>query len=290
MIEGKRILITGATGFIGKYISRKLSEKNKLYVVGRKKPEIECEWIETDLSKELDIEKLPREIDYIIHLAAVLDTQGQKPKEVFNVNVGSTLSLLEYGKEIGIKKFIYTSTSICGYREEPTTEETEISIEKLNYYYYTKAVSEQIIKKYSENYTTIIIRPHFVYGKGQEEKRLLPRLIQNIKEGNAITVFNEGRNPKISLIYIKEFVEAFVKVMQLEKSVTINMTSNERLTIKEIGEIIGKKLGREVKFEYKEDVNKKNITGNITKLIKLTGFEPQIKLEEGIKDQLDPVT
>lgn len=287
IMEGKKILITGASGFLGSHVSKALVEKNNLIVLGRKKPEIECEFIESDLSKNFDISRLPKDVNVVVHLAAELDVNKLSAKDVFNINSGSTLLLLEYARAVNAEKFVYISSGgVYGYKEEPCDENSEINLANLDYYHYTKAISDFLVQQYSKFFTTIIVRPFYVYGKGQEENRLFNRLIKNIKSGEPITLFNSGKNPRISLIHIDDFLKNFLKALEAKESVTINITGDENKSIKEIAESMSIILKKKANYIYKEDKNIKNRLADTRKMKKLLNLEPDIKFDVWLKEYL----
>ncbi|MEK6904017.1 MAG: NAD(P)-dependent oxidoreductase [Nanoarchaeota archaeon] len=288
MTEEKNILITGANGFLGSCITRELHERNRLFVVGRKKPEgIKCEFYYADLSKGLDTSKFPKKIDWIIHLAAELDMEKINRVDAFNLHVLSTLHLLEYAKSAKAGKFIYTSTGgVYGeYSDQPFSETMPMNFD-VNFYSYTKAIADTLVQRYSNLFTTIILRPFYIYGGKQDETRWIMRIINSVINGSPITLFNKGKNPRLSVMYIDDFLEAFLKAMKLNRSEIINISGNETRSIKEIAETAGKIIGKKVKFVYKEDKNVKNRIADISKMKKLLNFEPKTKFEDGMRKLL----
>lgn len=288
MIEGENIIMTGASGFVGRSVSKTLARANHLFIVGRKKPaDIQCHFIEADLSKGLDTSQLPPAIDAVIHLAAITGSAGEERMAVFNLNTASTVSLLEYAKSAGAKQFVFVSTgSACGYHEDAIQEHCKINLEELDFYSFTKAVSECLVQRYSQFFTTLIIRPFYPYGVGLPKESLIPRFVQKIKAGEPIVTFNNGKHPRLSLIHISDFSEAFLRALELEESTILNITSNEHLSIKEISEAIAELLNKKVHFIDKEDAAVKNRIGSTKKMARLLRLQPKAKFHHAVKEIL----
>lgn len=156
----KKILISGSSGFIGSNLIENLCVNNKLlYCLYNTQLVVKMNnttYIQQDFNKPLDISKLPQDIDCIIHLAATFNKKSENP-ELFQINTVSTLNLLDYGRKIGIKKFIFASTGgIYGYYTHPLKEENAKN--PLDFYSLSKYESEILVDYYSQYFSTIILR------------------------------------------------------------------------------------------------------------------------------------
>ena len=126
-----KILLTGATGFIGSRLLKSLSsaQDNKLYCTTRaaKKPGDgeSITWIHQDFSKKLDLSLFPVRLDTIIHLAQSKNYRNfpEQAIDIFDINVSSTVQLLDYGRQAGISSFVSASTGgVYGYKDSPILE------------------------------------------------------------------------------------------------------------------------------------------------------------------------
>ena len=196
----KHILVTGATGLIGRCLCKSLSgSKHIVWGTGRSAnapvdlPDIK--WIQCDLAEHLVTSNFPEKLDVIIHLAQSLRFREfpQGAADVFRVNIQSTFELLEYGQRIGIKQFIFASTGgIYGFGERASKEDNNINFSGLhNMYISSKYTSELLVNNYSRFFSPVILRFFFVYGLGQREDMLIPKLISNVKRGNPIILAGE---------------------------------------------------------------------------------------------------
>lgn len=280
----RKILITGSSGFIGSHLIENLYMCNKLlYCLYNTHfsnlNQNNIFYIQHDLNKPLDTNKLPQDVDCIIHLAANFDKKTEK-SELFRINTISTLNLLEYGKTIGIKKFIFASTGgVYGYRSNPLHEESAIS--PVDFYSLSKYESEILVNHYSQYFSTIILRFFFPYGTKQH-KGIIPLLVNKIRRGENITIYNDG-NPQINPIYITDVVDIINKSMYLDGQHILNVAGDEIINIKELSNLISKYMTSKPIFEYVHDTNIIDLVGDNTKVKNIFGVTRKISLEQGIQ-------
>jgi len=281
----KKILITGSTGFIGSNLVMFLSKQNYslycLYRSHRGDSGNNMTYIQQDLNQPLVIDKLPHDVDCIIHLAANM-SKTAKNSELFQTNTVGTLNLLEYGKTTGIKKFIFASTGgVYGYSTSPHKEESRIN--PVDFYGLSKYESELLVKHYSKHFSTTILRLFFPYGRGQT-KNIIPLLVNRIKNNEPIIIYNDD-NPKINPIYITDVLNAISNSLLLEGQDILNIAGNDTITIKELAKLISTHIKSEPIFKYVDDSSIVDLVGDNTKMRKILGITP-ITIEEGIKKYL----
>ncbi|GAE25362.1 male sterility C-terminal domain [Halalkalibacter wakoensis JCM 9140] len=179
------IFLTGATGFLGKkLISKLIKQGHFLYVLVRNEKKfagllkgntaIEKQQIVavygdiTNPSLVKDhtvINVMENKIDTVYHMAALLSFDEEMKKETFSVNVDGTRNVLEFSKRIGVRKFIYVSTAytvgkgVIGREQLYSTEQ-----EFVNYYEQSKAVGEEVVFSYKNDFETMIMRPAIIIG------------------------------------------------------------------------------------------------------------------------------
>ena len=280
-----KILITGATGFIGGGLINSLSGKHDLYCLSRSKntsKENNINWIIQDLSKKINYSNLPDELDVIIHMAQSRHYR-EFPKmalDMFNVNTCSTLQLLDYGREIGLKSFIFASSGGIYRRKNGPFLEGD-SLEPPTFYLRSKYISECLIDSYSDFFSTVILRYFFVYGEGQKNM-LVPNLINSVKERKPIIIYNK-EGIRINPVYIDDAVRATVNAISLKGNEVINVAGSDVVSILELSEMIGEVLGKEPVYEYKKDSNAMDFVANIEKMKSKLAAAPKISINEGIK-------
>lgn len=210
-----KVLLTGATGFIGyNLINQLLDNGHSVKVLARNKnikfdPRVEV--VYTDLVKPVDLSKHLSNIEVILHLAAV--TRALRYEEYYLGNVTATTNLLNAIDTKSFKQFIFLSSLAAigsskniNYPKNETDKEEPISD-----YGITKLEAEKIIQQSGINYT--ILRPCAVYGEGSHE--FLP-LFKVINNGFKIMFGNGQQN--ISLVYVKDLIDAILLTIGNEKS------------------------------------------------------------------------
>jgi nucleoside-diphosphate-sugar epimerase len=277
-----RILITGAGGLIGSHLVPLLEKEHELITVSGKINNAGN--LNIDFSKDWSTDLLPAGIDAIVHLAQSEDFRDfpGKAKSVFNVNTVSTLNLADFAVKAGIKKFIYASSAgIYGNSDDAFTEEQQIIYKKeMGFYLGTKYCSEVILN----NYTTLLdvqqLRFFFVYGKGQRKDMLIPRLINNVKAENPITLLGKD-GIKINPLHASDAAKAIKAALDLQGSHIINAGGPEVLSLRKICEIIADCIGTSPVFNI-EEKKPGHLMGDISRMTELL-IAPEIKFSDGIK-------
>ncbi|WP_299455616.1 NAD(P)-dependent oxidoreductase [uncultured Microscilla sp.] len=286
----KKHLITGAGGLIGAELIKHLllDQENQVFAISRQQPTTDQDrltYITLDFSTEWNTSVLPENIDTIIHLAQSPDFRDfpQKSESVFNVNTISTLKLLNYAQQTGVKKFVLASSGgIYGNGNNGFTENTPIITNKnLGFYLGTKLCSEIIADSYAQFFDLVMLRFFFVYGAHQRKDMLIPRLVGFVKNKQPITL--QGHDGlKINPIYVSDAVEAIIKSFDLKGNHKINIGGQEILSLREIGHIIGEVTGVSPEFKTDLESSAKNVIGDITKMSDIL-TPPKISFKDGIK-------
>jgi len=283
-----RILITGAAGFIGSRLASMLRTRHELFALVRPRtPRGEfpgVKWIEQDLARTLDRSFLPDRLDAVIHLAQSRHYREfpEQARDIFNVNIHGTFQLLEYARKVRVGTFILASSGgIYGHGDEGFREDQPISPKDgLGFYLGTKLCAEVLAENYTPHMSVIILRFFFVYGSGQSPTMLIPRLVKAVKEGRPITL-NGEEGLKMNPTYVTDAGAAVCRCLELTESQKINIGGPEVLSLRQIGQQIGKNLHKDPTFEVKQDIPRQHLVGDITKMTILLG-QPIVRFEEGI--------
>lgn len=262
------ILVTGATGFIGrefiKLLVQKVDKKNILCLVydkcdnelertGRKNLDnLGISYLPIDLVSGTGMKKIPKSPNIIFHLASVTITASRdhRVNDVGTRNLINSIQPIKPGMN-----FIYTST-ICvnDMRKDfsaPITEKLEPPIHPANLYGRKKLIAENFLRKSAvENkFSLSIIRVTGVYGSGARKNGLFDSVEQLVKKGSLLTRMNWPG--KISIIYVNDmagFIYGVSEKHPAPSSCEVYIPSIEAITLQEMSKIAHSVLG----IEYKE--------------------------------------
>lgn len=302
----KRILITGAAGFIGSNLTRSLLQSGRYSVTGldnfdsfysraEKEKNITpfiqdpgFKLIEGDIRNADDLDKLD-EVDMIVHLAAKAGVRPsiQDPVLYQDVNVGGTQNLLEFARRRNIKQFVFaSSSSVYGINEHvPWSEEDKLL--PISPYASTKLSCEMLGHVYSHLYGIRFLALRFftVYGPAQRPDLAIHKFFRSIMEGKAIPVFGDGSTSR-DYTFVEDTVKGIEAAINYEGSdfEIINLGNHRTVTLAElisaIEEICGRKAIIDRQPEQPGDVPR--TFADITKARKLLGYHPDTELITGL--------
>jgi len=322
-----KILITGGAGFIGLWLIKRLaySEENEITVLdnlvrGRMDDDLKqilqkknINFIQADLTNPLVFLNLPKDFDYIYHLAAVIGVRNvlENPDKVLFVNAISTLNIFEFTKNMpSLKKILFSSTSeiYAGTLrhfgiEVPTDEKIQLTIDDITSerttYMLSKMFGESTCYNYGKKYSIpfTIVRYHNVYGPRMGFLHVIPQMFIKILNNDVIDVPSPTHTR--AFCYIDDAIEMTIKVAEsgMTNSETFNIGNQEQeISIRDLVTIIAEVLGRKIKINELPNTigSPARRCPNISKIVQYIDCSPLIHLKEGVlltyqwyKDKLD---
>ena len=289
----KKILILGASGFIGKHAVRKfLTSGYKVYaqyLPTENPPSIpEASWFPCDLRDQDFTKNFPQEVDAIIYLAQSPDYRSfpDGALDVFQVNVAAAFQAAEYARQAKAERLIFASTgSIYGQHTAPTREEDVRTENVTSFYAASKLAAELLLNQYHSILPVINLRLFIPYGEGQHEKMLISDLVNRVKENMPIDL-DGSDGLVINPTAIADVAETLERCLGIGKSFTLNVAGPEMLSLRQIGEQIGLVLGKKPVFNCRSAETAPVIVGNTTRMKETLGWVPEIQFQSGLRQWL----
>ena len=278
-----KILVTGATGFVGGYLVPALAVNHELYCLVRRPGEFPAtdgvNLIRADLKDVAFVDALPPRVDVIVHLAQANLQAPEHANEVFQVNTVSTQRLADYARAAGVSRFIFTSSGNV-YKKSATPFLETSQRDSRDFYALTRNFSEDLLQVYSDAFDSSVLRIFVPYGPGQTN-RMIPKIISLVRHGRPVSLCNGGQ-PKINPIYIDDLIQVIVRCLTIPGSYTVNVAGPATIDVKGIAMEAGRTLGREPVFEHRDSPDMVNLIAGTDKLAELFGMESMIDPIEGI--------
>jgi UDP-glucose 4-epimerase len=279
-----RILITGATGFVGRRLIPRLLPDHEIVALVRSAAHADFAngvAVRTvDLARPIDFDRLPERTDVIIHLAFAEHQFPELATPAFAVHTAATQQLLDYGRRVGAKHFIFASSGdVYGRDLVGASRETD-AVRPDSFYGVTKFAAEMLVGAYGGLMTPCVLRLYQPYGPGQSG-RLIPRLGEQIRAGRPIRV-HPGKRPHLSPTYIDDVTHALCRAVAAELQGVYNLAGDEVVSIQSLASAIGRQLGIAPMFEEVDD-ERGDLAGDGAALKTALGVWQTVTLAEGVR-------
>ena len=284
-----KIVLTGATGFVGRALLPRLAANHEVISLARQprpgEVPADVEWIELDLGRPLDSSALPARTDAVIHLAQSKRYRDfpEGAQDVFAVNVSSTFALLEYARSAGASKFVFASTGgVYGSSDRPLSETDRLN--PLNFYISSKYSAESFVASYRPLFQTIVFRFFFVYGPGQQAM-MVPSLLQRVLDGELITIQGDP-GIRTNPIYVEDAAAVFEPALALDASDLFNIAGDEVVTIRGLVERMEQASGRTTTIASAPGDLGGDLVGDNTRMKEVLGVTPATRLLDGLRSMI----
>ncbi len=279
-----RIVLTGATGFIGGYLIRALSPTHELYCLARdtsRLPQVtNVIPVPGDLAASDGLAALPASVDAVVHFAQANVPFPEHAEELFQVNATSTVGLADYARRAGASAFIYASSgNVYGQQAAPLDEDSPLRPQGL--YGLTKRVSEQVIGCYEEFFNFSVLRLFAPYGPGQTG-RMMPGIANRVRSGQEVTLTNGGQ-PRINPIYFEDVARIVESALSLSGQHVVNVAGPEVVSVEDIARMAGEALGVEAQLRHQTDAATWNLIASTDRMQALFDPRDMVTPSDGIQ-------
>lgn len=306
----KRVLVTGAEGFIGSHLVEKLlieghyvrafvlynSFSDIGWLKGLNNSELEIYF--GDIRDKSSLRSALEGIDVVYHLAALISIpySYENPEGYVTTNTIGTLNLLEEARYVKLNHIFITSTSeVYGSAIKIPIDESH-PLQAQSPYSASKIAADKLAESYFKtfNLPITIIRPFNTYGPRQSTRAIIPRIISQLKS-NPSTVRLGSLYPVRDFNYVKDTVSGMYSLMINSNSIglEVNIASGVGISIEELINKIAKLMNIDYKVELdKERIRPANsevdrLIGDASLIKSISGWETSISLNEGLMETIE---
>ena len=306
----KKVLVTGADGFIGSHLTEMLAANgNKVKALSQYNSFNYWGWIEDindfsnidvisgDVRDPFLCNELVKDVDIVYHLAALIAIPYSyiAPQSYIETNVSGTLNICQAAKENNIR-IIHTSTSeVYGTAQYVPIDEKH-PLQPQSPYSASKIGADAIAMSYFNafNLPLTVVRPFNTYGPRQSARAVIPSIITQIASGMKEIKVGDI-TPTRDFNYVEDTCRGFIELAECSESIgeTINIGSNSEISISNLIETIKDLMESEVKFVQDEQRIRPSksevyrLWCDNKKIFDLTGFESKVNIKDGLKRTID---
>ena len=288
------VLVTGYGGFIGRHLCRRLQSEGYT-VTGADLKDAKVPGVRhaaLDITDPSGFRNLPKDVDCVIHLAAVsfVPKAGADYVKTYDVNVKGTYDLLRYFAKSGGKRFIFASSAkVYGTPKRlPIDENHPLAPDSV--YGRSKRAAEGLVEAFSaEGGSFTVFRQFNVYGPGQSEDFFVPTVLRQLQAGDGLRLGDI--DVKRDFLYVDDLVDAYVRVLSGGKDglTVYNIGGGESILLRDVVESAAELYGRKPKITVEEGKVRseaKDVCSDNGKIRK-TGWQPKTSLIDGLRKTKD---
>lgn len=305
----KKVLVTGADGFIGSHLVEKLvaaGHKVRAFCIYNSNGS--WGWLETipdEIKKEVEVvlgdirdpicvRMAMTGCEEVYHLAALIAIPYSyiAPASYVSTNINGTLNVVQAGRDLGIRRIIHTSTSeTYGTAQYVPIDENHPLVGQ-SPYAASKIGADQIALSYWRSFETpvVVLRPFNTYGPRQSARAVIPTIITQIAKGNKRIQLG-ALKPTRDFNFVEDTCAAYIALSNCDEALgqVVNSASNFEISIAETASLIATVMNAEVEITTDEqrirpegsEVNR--LFGDNTRLSEMTGWKPSYGGLEGFR-------
>jgi len=308
----KKVLVTGAGGFIGSHLIERLIDLGA-DVKGFARYNSRNDWglLEIIPSQKLDslqiisgdlqdydaVFSAVRDVDVIFHLGSLISIPYSyiRPRDTIENNILSTLNILTAARDLGVEKVVHTSSSeVYGTALYVPIDEKH-PLQGQSPYSASKIGADKIAESFycSFDLPVATIRPFNTYGPRQSARAIIPTIITQAIEQEKIKL--GSLFPTRDYTFVKDTVNGFISTAESKSSIgeVINIGSNFEISMGDLAQRISSLLNKDI--EITQDSSRvrplksevKRLWCDNAKAKRLLGWEPQVSLDEGLKETIE---
>ena len=305
-LKGKRVLVTGAGGFIGSHLTERLVELGaEVRALVRYNSSGSHGWLDhSPLHEQIDViagdvadagsvacAMADRQV--IFHLAALIGIpySYQAPVSYVQTNINGTLNVLEACRRFDVERMVHTSTSeVYGTALHVPIDEAH-PLQGQSPYSATKIGADKLAEAYFRSFGTpvVTVRPFNTFGPRQSARAVIPTIIAQCLKGDRVRLGNLSATRDLN--YVANTVDGFVRAATAPEAVgqTINLGSGREISIEQLAHLIAELVGKKITIETEsqrlrpEKSEVERLLADNARARKLLDWQPAVDLEEGLQ-------
>ncbi len=312
MSLNKKVLVTGADGFIGSHLTERLVDDGyqvKAFVYYNsfnswgwldtlpKEKLSQIEIFAGDIRDPNGVRTAMKDIDIVFHLAALIAIpfSYHSPDSYIDTNVKGTLNVVQAARDLNVKRVLVTSTSeVYGTamyvpidEKHPRQPQSPYSASKIG----ADCIAESFYRSFELPVT--IVRPFNTFGPRQSARAVIPTIISQLLNG-AKEIKLGDLTPTRDLLYVKDTVEGFLAIAKADKLIgeDVNIATSSEISVKDLAETLIRNINPEAKI-ISDDIRLRpeksevfRLFGSNEKLKELTSWSPKYTLYKGLQETI----
>lgn len=308
--RGKRVLVTGAGGFIGSHLTERLAALGaKVRALVHYNAMGSCGWLdESPVLKDIEVvageirdrdsvRQVMQDVQIVFHLAALIGIpySYRAPLSYVHTNVEGTVNVLQVSREFGVERVVHTSTSEAYGTAQYVPIDEAHPLQGQSPYSASKIAADKLAEAFylSFDVPVVTVRPFNTFGPRQSARAIIPAIITQCLKGEDLRLGN--LYPTRDLNYVSNIVEGFALAASVPEAIgqTINLGSGREISIGDLAKLIARLIGRSVSIECEEERVRpeksevERLVADSTLARKLLNWKPTVDLEEGLKRTLE---
>ena len=302
----KKVLVTGAGGFIGSHLTERLVElgaRTRAFVhynsmgtwgwLDHSPLKAEIEVIAGDITDRDSVRKAVQGVDVVFHLAALIGIpySYHAPVSYVRTNVEGTLNVLQAALEANVERVVHTSTSEVYGTAQYVPIDEQHPLQGQSPYSATKIGADKLAEAFycSFGLPVVTLRPFNTYGPRQSARAVIPTIIAQYMVGDVVRLGN--LHPTRDLSYVADTVEGFICAANSSKAIgqVVNVGSGQEISIGDLAHKIAALMGKSVKIKSEKERGRpeksevERLCASNDRARELLGWKPRYSLDEGLR-------
>ena len=307
--HGKRVLVTGAGGFIGSHLAERLVELGaRTRALVRYTSNGNCGWLDhSPLKHELEVvlgdirdrdsvQRAIKDVDYVFHLAALIGIpySYHAPDSYVQTNIVGTLNVLQAARDNGTERVVHTSTSEVYGTAQYVPIDEQHPLQGQSPYSASKIGADKLAESFNLSFSlpVVTVRPFNTYGPRQSARAIIPTVITQCLTGSTVRLGN--LSPTRDLNYISDTVNGFLMAAESEQAIgrTVNLGGGQEMSIGNLAQRIARLIDKDITIVSDEQrIRPKG--SEVEQLLadnrlasELIGWKPTVSLDQGLRNTI----